>query len=162
MNNSNLNSSAQLDGRVLMMTNTKVEKILRIDSSASISDSITRRLGDEVIRRLKHGHPGTELIERDLSNGIEFLNESWVQASLTPPSERNHAQQEILADSDQLVREVDSADAIVITAPVYNFSVPAALKSWIDMICRAGLTFSYTEKGPLGLISDKPVYLVMA
>jgi FMN-dependent NADH-azoreductase len=146
----------------LMMTNTKVNRILRIDSSASYSDSVTRRLGDEVIRRIKQEHPGAELIERNLSNGIQFLNEKWVHASLTNPVERNQEQQEVLADSDQLVKELNSADTIVITAPVYNFSVPATLKAWIDMICRASLTFSYTEKGPQGLLKDRPVYLVMA
>jgi len=144
------------------MTNTKVNRILRIDSSASYSDSVTRRLGDEVIRRIKQEHPGAELIERNLSNGIQFLNEKWVHASLTNPVERNQEQQEVLADSDQLVKELNSADTIVITAPVYNFSVPATLKAWIDMICRASLTFSYTEKGPQGLLKDRPVYLVMA
>lgn len=69
---------------------------------------------------------------------------------------------DLLPGSDLLVRELDSADVIMITAPVYNFSVPAALKAWIDMICRASLTFHYTENGPEGLLKDRPVYLVMA
>jgi len=102
------------------------------------------------------------LIERDLSKGMEFLDESWVQANLTNPAERNQEQQEALAYSDQLVEEINSADVIVITAPVYNFSIPAALKAWIDMICRAGLTFGYTEGGPQGFLNNRPVYLVMA
>jgi FMN-dependent NADH-azoreductase len=144
------------------MTETNVKKILKIDSSASNTNSITRKLGDEVIRRLTQEHPGAELIERDLSKGIELLDESWVQANLTNPAERNQEQQEVLVYSDQLVEELSSADVIVITAPVYNFSIPAALKAWIDMICRAGLTFGYTEKGPQGFLNDRPVYLVMA
>jgi len=144
------------------MTKANVKKILKIDSSASNSASITRKLGDEVIRRLTKEYPGAELIERNLSNGIELLNESWVQANLTNPAERNQEQQEVLAYSDQLVEELSSADVIVITAPVYNFSIPAALKAWIDMVCRAGLTFGYTEKGPQGFLHDRPVYLVMA
>lgn len=144
------------------MTKTNVKKILRIDSSASSTNSMTRKLGDEVIRRLTHEHPGAELIERDLSKGIDLLNESWVQANLANPDERNLEQQEILAYSDQLVEEMRPADVIVITAPIYNFSIPAALKAWVGMICRAGLTFGYTEKGPQGILNDRPVYLVMA
>ncbi len=144
------------------MNNTTLKKILKIDSSASNTNSITRKLGDEVIRRLTQEHPGAELIERDLSKGIDLLNESWVQANLMNSAERNQGQQEVLAYSDQLVEELNSADVIVITAPVYNFSIPAALKAWIDMICRAGLTFGYTEKGPQGFLNDRPVYLVMA
>jgi len=147
---------------VTTMTKNRAIKILRIDSSASHGHSITRRLGDEVIRRLNQTHPGADLIERDLSSGIGFLSESWVQANITSPVERTRAQQEILAGSDQLVRELDSADVILITAPIYNFSVPAALKAWIDMICRARLTFHYTENGPEGMLKDRPVYLVMA
>ena len=145
------------------MNSNQVNRILRIDSSSSSHGrSITRRLGDEVMQRLNQTYPGADITERDLSSGIEFLSESWVQANMTNPAERTRAQLDILADSDQLVRELDSADVIVITAPVYNFSVPAALKAWIDMVCRARLTFRYTENGPQGLLQDRPVYLVLA
>jgi FMN-dependent NADH-azoreductase len=144
------------------MTKNRAKKILRIDSSACHSQSITRRLGDEVIRRLKQTHPDAVLIERDLSSDIAFINERWVQANLTNPVERTQVQKEVLAESDRLVHELDSADVILITAPIYNFSVPTVLKAWIDMICRARLTFHYTENGPEGLLKDRPVYLVMA
>ena len=144
------------------MDNKHVKKILRIDSSASHGLSITRQLGDEVIRRLQQAHPDADVMQRDVSSDIDFLNEGWVQANLTNPDERNREQHEILAESDRLVRELDEADVILVTAPVYNFSIPAALKAWVDMICRARLTFSYTENGPQGLLKDRPVYLVMA
>ena len=145
------------------MTGNQVNRVLRIDSSSSAHGrSMTRRLGDEVIKRLNRMYPGAEVTVRDLSSGIDFLSENWVQANMTNPDERTRAQQEILADSDQLVHELDAADVIIITAPVYNFSVPAALKAWIDMVCRARLTFRYTENGPQGLLQDRPVYLVMA
>jgi FMN-dependent NADH-azoreductase len=64
--------------------------------------------------------------------------------------------------SDHLLRELDDADVIVITVPLYNFSVPATLKAWIDMVCRAGLSFRYTDNGPVGMLRDRPVYLVIA
>lgn len=64
--------------------------------------------------------------------------------------------------SERLVRERDSAGVIVLTVSKYNFSVPPALKDRIDMICRAGLTFNYTENGTQGLLKNRPVYLVMA
>jgi FMN-dependent NADH-azoreductase len=144
------------------MTEKQITKILRIDSSACRSHSMTRQLGNEVVRRLKQAYPNTELIVRDLSDGIDLLDESWVQANLTDPADRNTSQHDVLTGSDLLVRELDSADVILLTAPVYNFSVPAALKAWIDMICRARMTFQYTENGPQGLLKDRPVYLVMA
>jgi len=111
------------------MAKNQIKKILRIDSSSSHGHSITRWLGDEVMRRLNQIHPGADLIKRGLAGGIGFLSESWVQANMTSPVERTSEQQEILAGSDQLVRELDSADVVLITAPVYNFSVPAALKA---------------------------------
>jgi FMN-dependent NADH-azoreductase len=144
------------------MTRNQVNRILRIDSSSSQSHSITRRLGDEVVRRLNRRYPGADLLERDLTSGVDFLSEGWVQANMTNADERTRAQREFLAVSDQLVSELDSADVILITAPVYNFSIPAVLKAWIDMVCRTRLTFRYTENGPEGLLRDRPVYLVMA
>jgi FMN-dependent NADH-azoreductase len=85
-----------------------------------------------------------------------------VRANLTDPAERREQQHARLDVSDRLVAELDAADVVVLTAPVYNFSVPAALKAWIDMICRARLSFRYTESGPQGMLRDRPVYLVMA
>ena len=144
------------------MTETPVKKILRIDSSARHDDSITRQLGDEVIQRLGQANPGAEVVVRELYETVGFLDEYWVQANLTDPAERDPSQHEALTASDKLVRELDSADVILLTVPVYNFSIPAVLKAWIDMICRARMTFQYTENGPQGMLKDRPVYLVMA
>jgi len=136
--------------------------ILRVDSSVQRDQSITRKLGDEVVRRLMQEHPAATLTVRDLADPIDFIDADWVRANLTDPAERHEQQRAALAESDRLVEELDAADVIVLTAPVYNFSVPAALKAWIDMICRARLSFRYTESGPQGLLHDRPVYLVMA
>ena len=82
------------------MSSNQVNRILRIDSSSSSHGrSITRRLGDEVMQRLNQTYPGADITERDLSSGIEFLSESWVQANMTNPAERTRAQLDILADS---------------------------------------------------------------
>ena len=61
-----------------------------------------------------------------------------------------------------MVAEVQAADVIVIGAPMYNFSVPSTLKAWVDLIARVGVTFQYTENGPVGLLSGKKAYLVVA
>ena len=136
--------------------------ILRVDSSAQREQSITRKLGNEVVHRLMREHPGASLTVRDLADPIDFIDADWVRANLADPGERNEQQTAALVGSDRLVQELDAADVIVLTAPVYNFSVPAALKAWIDMICRARLSFRYTENGPQGMLRDRPVYLVMA
>lgn len=139
-----------------------MQHILRIDASVQYEQSISRALGDELIERLLAQHPAVTVLVRDVNKDISFITETWVAANYTPPEERNDEQQAILAKSDILVAELAKADAVVMTVPIYNFSIPATLKAWIDQICRVGLTFSYTENGPQGLLNDKPVYLVMA
>jgi len=135
--------------------------ILRVDASARRDRSITRRLGDEVLRRLLTEHPEAVVTVRDLADPVDFIDEQWVSANLTDPAARDAQQRAALAASDRLVQELEAADTIVLTTPVYNFSVPAALKAWIDLVCRARLSFRYTENGPVGLLRDRPVYLVM-
>lgn len=137
-------------------------KILRIDASGRHGGSISRELGDEVVQRLRTQQPDVQVQSRDLSEGLPLLDEAWIAANMTAPEERTPAQQAKLALSDSLVAELVAADALVVTVPLYNFSVPAAMKAWIDLICRAGLSFSYTADGPKGLLADRPVYLVMA
>jgi len=86
----------------------------------------------------------------------------WVEANFTPAADRDEVQRDALALSDQLVAEIKAADVIVIGTPIYNFSVPAVLKAWIDLIARAGVTFEYTENGPNGLMTDKRVVIAVA
>ena len=133
--------------------------ILRVDSSMRTEGSVSRNLADKLVERLSDG--STQVTERDLANGIELINENWIGSNFTDPSDRSDEQKTSLATSDELVNELRAADTVVITAPVYNFHVPAALKAWIDMVARARETFRYTEEGPVGLLTGKKVYVVM-
>jgi FMN-dependent NADH-azoreductase len=144
------------------MKQKAIRKVLRIDSSARKSGSITRMIGDEVVRRLTAHHPGIELTHIDLAEGIPHIDGDWVGANLTPEDERSAVQRRSLAASDRAVARLREADAVVLTVPVYNFSIPSVLKAWVDQVCRAGVTFRYTDEGPQGLLADRPVYLVMA
>ena len=133
--------------------------ILRVDSSMRTEGSVRRNLADKLVERLSDG--STQVTERDLANGIELINENWIGSNFTDPADRSDEQKTSLATSDELVNELRAADTVVITAPVYNFHVPAALKAWIDMVARARETFRYTEEGPVGLLTGKKVYVVM-
>lgn len=139
-----------------------VHRVLRIDSSARREGSVSRQLGNEVIRRLAERNAALEVASLDLADGIEHIEAQWVEANFTPAEERSVAQRDRLSASDEAVAQLQWADAVVLTAPVYNFSVPSVLKAWIDHVCRAGLSFRYTEHGPQGLLVDRPVYLAMA
>lgn len=139
----------------------QVQSILRVDASARYDGSQSRRLGDHLIDTLKAKHPAARVSQRDVALGLPFIDEAWVGANFTDPTERSTEQNEILSLSNRLVDELKAADTIVITTPIYNFGIPAALKAWIDLIARARLTFRYTENGPVGLLEGKKAYVVV-
>ncbi|MEC7547627.1 MAG: NAD(P)H-dependent oxidoreductase [Pseudomonadota bacterium] len=133
--------------------------ILRVDSSMRTEGSVSRDLADKLVEQLSNAN--TQVIVRDLAKGISLIDENWIGANFTDPAERSEEQKGFLAASDELVGELHDADTIVITAPVYNFHVPAALKAWIDMVARARETFRYTENGPEGLLKGKKAYVIV-
>lgn len=140
---------------------TSSYNILRLDASASVSTSNSRKLGDELIVQLENRHVTATVQQRDLNQGMPFIDEAWVAANFTPAEQRSEEQMQRLAFSDELIDEIKQADHIVVTTPMYNFGIPTTLKSWIDLICRAGVTFQYSADGPVGLIRGKRVDIVI-
>lgn len=136
--------------------------VIEISASGRKDGSVTRQLSADLIGALESRHGSIDLTRRDLSTGVPFVDGAWIEANFTPVESRTTVHRDTLSYSDQLVAELQAADAVVIGAPVYNFSIPAALKAWIDMIARVGLTFRYTENGPEGLLQSKKAYLVVA
>ncbi len=111
------------------------------------------------LQRLLAQNPGASVVLRNLgTNPHPELNETRLQALFTPADKRSAEQAARAAPSDALVSELFAADVIVFVVPMYNFGVSSQLKNWIDAICRAGVTFKYTEKGPIGLVQGKKVY----
>jgi len=135
--------------------------ILQINSSSRIQGSVTRDLSAQLTHQLQH-QSGLAVVKRDLAEGIDFIDEQWVGANFTDPADRSDEQKAALAVSDRLIEELEQASHIIIAAPIYNFSVPAVLKAWIDQVARARVTFRYTENGPEGLLKDKKAFLVVA
>ena len=133
--------------------------ILRIDSSANTTSSVTRGLTDRIIAQLGDN----DVTVRDLAlEPLPQITETWAIARATPETDRTPEQSEALVESDKLVAELLAADTIVIGAPIYNFSVPASLKAWIDLVARVGVTFRYTENGPKGLVEGKRAVVLAA
>lgn len=132
--------------------------VLRIDTSARKTGSISRQLTDAIIERLSPENT----ISRDLANALPQIDETWVGANFTPKDQRTDEQSEALKLSDTLIEELRNAETIIIGLPIYNFGVPTALKAWIDLVARAGETFRYTEAGPEGLLEGKKAYIAMA
>ena len=140
---------------------TTVGTYLRIDASARRQGSDSRRLGDLLIEALTTRGEIAKGSTRDVSDGLPFVTEDWVEANFTPDDVRTATHKETLSLSDSLVDELKSADVLIITTPTYNFGIPSTLKAWIDLIARARLTFKYTENGPVGLLDGKKAYVVM-
>ncbi|MEO0379143.1 MAG: NAD(P)H-dependent oxidoreductase [Pseudomonadota bacterium] len=130
---------------------------LHIDSSARFQGSVTRDLSALIVDKFQG-----PVIRRDLTEALPQITENWVNANFTPADQRDATQIDTLALSDQLVDELKAADTIVIGVPVYNFGVPAALKAWVDLVARAGVTFKYSETGPVGLLDGKRAILAVA
>jgi FMN-dependent NADH-azoreductase len=141
---------------------TRTVNILEVSASGRHGASVSRELSADLIAALEDRYGKVKLSRRDLAKGIPFVDEAWIEANFTPDENRTTRHKDTLAYSDELVRELKEADVLIIGAPVYNFSIPAALKAWIDMIARARLTFRYTENGPKGLLAGKKAYLVVA
>jgi FMN-dependent NADH-azoreductase len=137
--------------------------ILQINSSARTAGSHSTRLAQDVVQRLQAAHPEAALTLRDLGKTPHpALDEATLQALFTPADQRSAAQTARVAQDEALIAEVQAADVLVLGVPMYNFGVPAALKNWIDAIARAGVTFKYTDKGPVGLLAGKKVYVTLA
>jgi FMN-dependent NADH-azoreductase len=137
-------------------------KLLRIDASANPQTSSSKQLADHFEFLLKKHRKNIHITHHDISRGIPQIDSDWIAAAYSPDEERSDTQRQILEMSDSFIDELISADQIVLSTPMYNFSVPASLKAWIDLIARAGKTFQYTAEGPRGLLADKPVIILVS
>ncbi len=138
-------------------------KILQINASARSHGANSTRLPDTITTRLIARNPDAIVERRDLAaHPHPVLDEAALGALFTPAEQRTPEQSARIALDDALIAQVQSADILVLGVPMYNFGIPVQLKSWIDAIARAGVTFRYTENGPQGLINGKKVYVGFA
>ena len=108
----------------------------------------------------KDTQPNGQVIVRDFAaDPIPHLTGERFQAFLTKPEDRTDAQKEVAAYSDSLIDEIRRADVIVLGLPMYNYGIPSMLQSYFDHVGRAGVTFRYTESGPVGAFPGKKAYV---
>lgn len=137
--------------------------LLHIDASPRSARSHSRQLGREFIDSWKASHPDGQVVTHDLAvSPPPFVSEPWVEGAFTPPASHSPAAQAAIAVSNAYVDELVAATEIVITTPIYNLSLPAALKAWIDQIVRFGRTFEKSPQGFAGLITGKKVRILVA
>ena len=136
--------------------------LLHLDSSP-LETSISRELGREFVKTWEAAHPRGTVIYRDLAaTGLKPLDAAWIFSSFTPEGARTPEQSAALALSDTLIAELEKADEYVIGVAMHNFSIPGALKLWIDQVLRSGSTFSYGAAGPEGLLKGKKATVLVA
>jgi FMN-dependent NADH-azoreductase len=132
--------------------------VLHINSSARLGGSNSRIIGQYLVDAL-----GEPVVSRDLAQHPlpPISAEELIAVHGSADSQRPSLLTQ-LALSDRLIAELRDADTLVIGAPIYNFGIPASLKQWIDAVCRAGVSFKYTEQGPQGLLGVKRAFIITA
>ncbi|MBT1706112.1 FMN-dependent NADH-azoreductase [Chryseosolibacter indicus] len=140
-----------------------MKRILHLNSSLQGDQSYSKKLGNAIIEKVIEKYPGSIVEEVDLVDlNIPHLTPATVQSMFTPGDQLTAEARESLRYSDEAVKQLMASDIIVIGAPLYNYTIHTSLKSWIDHITRAGITFTYNENGPVGLVSGKKVYVAMS
>ncbi|MEL6494801.1 MAG: NAD(P)H-dependent oxidoreductase [Cyanobacteria bacterium J06623_7] len=136
-------------------------RILRIDSSSRTENSHSRQLADYFQTMWQQKHPDTQIVVRDLiQTPIPHLSDTAIAGFYTPAEQQTPAMQQETAISNELVKELQSSDILLVSVPMYNFSLPAALKAWIDQIVRIGETFAYDGTNFTGLVKVKRAYII--
>jgi FMN-dependent NADH-azoreductase len=137
--------------------------LLHIDSSPRGDYSASRKLTAEFVASWRKENPGGQVIRRDLyATGLPPVTMEWIAAAYTPEDQRSPEQRAALKLSDELIAELQRADQYVLGVPMFNFSIPAVLKLYIDQIARVGKTFSYSSAGVKGLLEGKKAYMLAA
>jgi FMN-dependent NADH-azoreductase len=136
--------------------------LLHIDSSP-LESSVSRELAREFVNSWKAAHIEGSVIYRDLAAAPpKPLDANWIGASYTPAEIRTPEQNNTLAESEELIGELEKADEVVFGVAMHNFSIPSVLKLWIDQVVRGGRTFSYGPAGPKGLLEGKEATILIA
>ncbi|VVE49780.1 FMN-dependent NADH-azoreductase [Pandoraea morbifera] len=135
---------------------------LLVTSSPRGADSLSARFATEIADGIQ-ARSGGPLTVRDLAaNPPPHITQAYIQGRVTLPEARTPEQREAVEPAQAFVDELKVADVIVLGSGMINFGLPSQLKAWFDHVTWPGVTFSYGDAGPKGLLDGKKVYLVTA
>ncbi|MEO9530554.1 NAD(P)H-dependent oxidoreductase [Roseibium sp.] len=138
-------------------------QLLRINSSSRLDGSHSAAIADTFEAGFRAKHPGCRVITRNVADGsIPFIAQKTIEGFYAPQDNLPDDLKAATALSDALVAEIQGSDTLLFAVPIYNFSIPAALKAWIDQIMRIGHTFSMDETGFKGLVKARRAVIVCA
>lgn len=137
--------------------------LLQINASARVDGANSTKVANDVTARLVALHPEAKVTVRNLATDPHpVLDKDALDALFTPAEQRTPEQAARVALDDALIAQLQATDVLVLGVPMYNFGIPVQLKTWIDAVCRANVTFRYTATGPEGLLKGKKVYVALA
>ena len=140
-----------------------MKTILQLNSSINSSAGHSSALADAFVARWREANPASRAVRRDLAaDPVPHLTAERFGAFVAKPEARTPEQQAVVDYSDALIAELRGADVVVLGLPLYNFGVPSTLKAYFDHIARAGVTFRYTDKGAVGLLTGKKAVVLAA
>ena len=141
-----------------------MKRILHIISSPQGEASVTKKLGNAIVERIKAKYPGSVVKERNLVTvPFPHLDDLQIGSWFTPAENRSPGQVAAAKISEDAIAEMQEADIYIIGAPFYNFAIPSTLKAYLDHIARPGITFRYNENGqPEGFLKNKKAYIATA
>ncbi|WP_024277579.1 NAD(P)H-dependent oxidoreductase [Xanthobacter sp. 126] len=140
-----------------------MRRLLHVSASPRGAASFSRTVGEELAGAVAAATPGWTVTRRDLSHTpLPHPGPDFARANALAPDMRGPAERAALARSEALIAEIEAADVLVISTPMHNFTVPSALKAWIDHVVRPGRTFRSTPAGKQGLLADRPAFAIVS
>ena len=141
----------------------QMKTLLQITSSIFGDSGQSTGLANAYVAAWREKNPDGTVLLRDLAKEpVPHIDAARFGAFLSKPDERTVEQQAVVDYSDTLIDELRQADVVVLGLPMYNFAIPSTLKAYFDHIARVGITFQYTDKGPVGLLKGKDVVVFAA
>ncbi|WP_017725903.1 FMN-dependent NADH-azoreductase [Halalkalibacterium ligniniphilum] len=131
----------------------------------SVEEAVSVKMYEAFLASYKEANPEDEIVELDLyANELPYLDATMLNGIFKPLHQVATTAEEDAARevADKYLEQFIAADKVVFAFPLWNFTIPAALHTYIDYLNRAGKTFKYTENGPVGLMGDKKVALLNA
>lgn len=142
-----------------------MSRILVINASARKDRSLSRYLTEAFLEKWQQKHPESSVVYREVGReNIPHVSEEWIAGAFTPAALRTAENTAALEVSNMLISELKEADVIVLGTPMYNWSIPSALKAYIDQVLRVNETVLINPKDPspyTGLLKDKKVFLLL-
>ncbi len=136
-----------------------MRSILHLTVSPRGGEAYSHIISTELVDALRDRHPGAKVLSRDLAAAPpSFVDVAFTRGIRDPDALDAPA----FATSQALIAELEASDALVIGTPMHNFTVPAPLKAWIDQIVRIHRSFHSTPQGKVGLLRDRPSFVVIA